>query len=58
MSVKQRLLSNGLSYNGPVYVRLGRAGVDDVTTEGYSFVPGKSTILVDGSDVTIILVVH
>ena len=42
------------SYNGPVYVRLGRAGVDDVTTEGYSFVPGKSTILVDGSDVTII----
>ena len=42
------------SYNGPVYVRLGRAGVDDVTTEGYSFVPGKSTILVDGSDATII----
>lgn len=42
------------SYNGPVYVRLGRAGVDDVTKEGYSFVPGKSTTLVDGSDVTII----
>ena len=42
------------SYNGPVYVRLGRAGVDDVTTEGYSFVPGKSTILVDGFDATII----
>ena len=42
------------SYEGPVYVRLGRAGVDDVTAEGYTFVPGKSTTLVDGSDVTII----
>ena len=37
-----------------VYVRLGRAGVDDVTAEGYTFVPGKSTTLVEGSDVTII----
>ena len=42
------------SYEGPVYVRLGRAGVDDVTAEGYTFVPGKSTTLVNGSDVTII----
>ena len=42
------------SYKGPVYVRLGRAGVDDVTAEGYTFVPGKSTTLVEGSDVTII----
>ena len=42
------------SYKGPVYVRLGRAGVDDVTSEGYTFVPGQSTTLVDGSDVTII----
>ena len=42
------------SYEGPVYVRLGRAGVDDVTAEGYTFAPGKSTTLVEGSDVTII----
>ena len=42
------------SYEGPVYVRLGRAGVDDVTAEGYTFVPGKSTTLIEGSDVTII----
>ena len=41
-------------YNGPVYVRLGRAGVDDVTAEGYTFTPGKSYQLKDGSDVTII----
>ena len=42
------------NYNGPVYVRLGRAGVDDVTAEGYTFTPGKSNQLKDGSDVTII----
>ena len=42
------------NYNGPVYVRLGRAGVDDVTADDYTFVPGKSNQLKDGSDVTII----
>ena len=42
------------SYQGPVYVRLGRAGVDDTTPAGYQFVPGKSQTLVEGSDLTII----
>lgn len=42
------------AYEGPVYVRLGRAGVDDVSPEEYIFTPGKSTQLIDGSDVTII----
>lgn len=42
------------AYEGPVYVRLGRAGVDDVSPEEYTFTPGKSTQLLDGSDVTII----
>lgn len=41
-------------YNGPVYVRLGRAGVADVSPEGYTFTPGKSTELVSGNDVSII----
>lgn len=41
-------------YEGPVYVRLGRAGVDDVTPEGYEFTPGKAVELVGGNDVTII----
>ncbi|WP_127068686.1 MULTISPECIES: transketolase family protein [unclassified Veillonella] len=41
-------------YHGPVYVRLGRAGVEDVTPEGYTFVPGKSQQLRDGKDATII----
>lgn len=42
------------AYEGPVYVRLGRAGVDDVSPGEYTFTPGKSTQLIDGSDVTII----
>lgn len=42
------------NYQGPVYVRLGRAGVDDTTSAGYQFVPGKSQTLVEGSDLTII----
>lgn len=42
------------NYEGPVYVRLGRAGVDDVTPEGYAFTPGKATTLRNGTDVTII----
>lgn len=42
------------AYEGPVYVRLGRAAVDDVSPEEYTFTPGKSTQLIDGSDVTII----
>lgn len=43
-----------VNYQGPVYVRLGRAGVDDTTPAGYQFVPGKSQTLVEGSDLTII----
>ena len=42
------------NYQGPVYVRLGRAGVDDTTPAGYQFVPGKSHTLVEGADLTII----
>lgn len=42
------------NYQDPVYVRLGRAGVDDTTPAGYQFVPGKSQTLVEGADLTII----
>ena len=42
------------NYQAPVYVRLGRAGVDDTTPAGYQFVPGKSQTLVEGADLTII----
>ncbi len=41
-------------YEGPAYIRLGRAGVADVTPEGYTFVSGKAVTLKEGTDVTII----
>ena len=41
------------SYQGPVYIRMGRAKVEDVISPDADFVPGKSTTLADGSDVTI-----
>ncbi|MBU1062403.1 MAG: transketolase family protein [Candidatus Omnitrophica bacterium] len=42
------------SYNGPVYLRLGRSKVPIVTTQGDSFEIGKANLLRDGGDVTII----
>ncbi len=45
-----------LDYDGPAYLRLGRADVETVTDNlpGYEFQLGKGTFLKDGSDVTII----
>jgi len=45
-----------IDYNGPVYLRLGRAAVEDLTSTlpGYKFTLGKGTLLKNGSDVTII----
>ncbi len=43
-----------VDYNGPVYIRMGRSGVDDVMTEDCNFVPGKSVQLKEGNDVTLI----
>lgn len=40
-------------YEGPVYIRMGRAKVEDVMPEGCTFTPGKSTLLRDGADVTL-----
>ncbi len=42
------------AYQGPVYIRMGRAKCDDVTTPDAPFVPGKCTTLCDGNDITII----
>lgn len=45
-----------VNYNGPAYLRLGRAAADIFTdeVEGYSFELGKGCTLRDGRDVTII----
>ncbi|MDD4781217.1 MAG: transketolase family protein [Tissierellia bacterium] len=41
-------------YVGPVYIRLGRAAVEDIYDENYKFEIGKGVKLRDGVDVTII----
>lgn len=41
-------------YEGPVYVRMGRAGVADTMPSDAVFEAGKATVLRDGADVTII----
>ena len=45
-----------LNYDGPAYLRLGRAAVETVTDEieGYKFEMGKGAVLADGSDVAVI----
>ena len=41
-------------YKGPVYLRLGRSGVEDIFTDDYCFEHGKAVELVQGTDLTII----
>ena len=45
-----------LNYDGPAYLRLGRAAVETVTDEieGYKFELDKAATLADGKDVTVI----
>ena len=47
-----------LNYDGPAYMRLGRAAVENVTdeVEGYRFELDKGAVLADGKDVTVIAV--
>ncbi len=40
--------------DGPVYIRLGRAGVPPVHGQGFRFVPGKAVIIREGRDAAII----
>jgi transketolase len=49
-----RAVAWAAEHRGPVYIRLGRASVDDVFGDGYEFVPGRANLLADGADLTII----
>lgn len=41
-------------HDGPVFLRISRMGVPDVSPDGYSFVPGRAVPLREGTDVTVI----
>jgi len=43
-----------VKYNGPVYIRLGRAATPDLHDENYKFQLGKGEVLREGSDLAII----
>lgn len=50
----QKAVIAAANYEGPVYIRLGRAAVEEIFDESYDFQIGKSVELVNGSDATII----
>lgn len=50
----RRAVEFAVNYQGPVYLRLGRAAVPDVMGDDYEFQHGKAVQLADGKDVTII----
>lgn len=50
---KQAIIS-AVEYNGPVYIRLGRAATPDIHDENYKFEIGKGEVLKEGSDIGII----
>lgn len=49
-----RAVSFAANYKGPVYIRLGRLGAQDVVGPDYVFEHGRAVRLMEGHDVTII----
>ena len=50
----EEVLKAAVQYYGPVYIRLGRAEVEDIHDENYQFNWGKGEILREGKDIGII----
>ncbi len=49
----RKAVKAAIDINGPVYLRVARPVVDDVTDEATPFIPGKANVLKDGTDVCI-----
>nr|WP_320148079.1 transketolase family protein [uncultured Anaeromusa sp.] len=50
----RQVIAWAAKYQGPVYIRLGRMSVDNISPEGYVFAPAKAAVLTEGKDVTLI----
>lgn len=50
----KKAVAKAIEIKGPVYIRVGRPVVDDVTVDNTSFEVGKGVVLKDGKDATII----
>ncbi|MDD6788790.1 MAG: transketolase family protein [Lachnospira sp.] len=50
----KKAVKAAIDIDGPVYIRVARPVVDDITNADDPFVPGKANVLKDGNDVCII----
>ncbi|MBQ4110090.1 MAG: transketolase family protein [Clostridia bacterium] len=50
----KKAVEAAINYNGPVYIRVGRAAVPVVFDESYNFEIGKGVTVKDGNDITLI----
>lgn len=50
----EEIVKFAVNYNGPVYLRIGRDVMPSIMPSDYKFQLGKSVVIKDGSDVTII----
>lgn len=50
----RQVIFAAVEYNGPVYIRLGRAATPNIYDENYSFKIGKGNVIKEGSDISII----
>lgn len=48
------IIHAAVEYNGPVYIRLGRAATPTIHNDNYKFEIGKGEILLEGKDVAIV----
>ena len=49
----RKAVKAAVEIDGPVYLRLSRPGTDDITDESTPFVPGKASVLREGTDAAI-----
>lgn len=50
----EEIVKFAVNYNGPIYLRIGRDTMSSIVSSDYKFQLGKSVIIKDGSDITII----
>lgn len=49
----KKIIEASVEYNGPVYIRVNRNEVPDVTSEGEKFIIGKPGVIRDGNDIVV-----
>jgi transketolase len=50
----EKMIFEAAKFNGPMYIRLGRSGVETIFDENYNFEIGKGVVVREGNDAAII----